>query len=144
MKKVLIFGVSGFAGSYLSKEFSDYGYEVYGSDKSSPPMHLKETIFHNSDLLDQDQVEDLVKRIRPDMIVNLAAVSSVGASWKIPQATMMVNVVGALNVMEAARKQKNMPKVMFIGSSEEYEVSGQPLREESRLDANNPYGILRG
>jgi GDP-4-dehydro-6-deoxy-D-mannose reductase len=56
---------------------------------------------------------------------------------------MSVNVVGALNILEAARKQENQPKVMFIGSSEEYEVSDQPINENTKLNANNPYGISK-
>jgi GDP-4-dehydro-6-deoxy-D-mannose reductase len=56
---------------------------------------------------------------------------------------MMVNVVGALNIMEAARKLDAMPKVMFIGSSEEYEVSDKPVSEKNALNANNPYGISK-
>ena len=77
------------------------------------------------------------------MIINLAAISSVGLSWKIPQKTMEVNVIGALNILEASRKQENKPKVMFIGSSEEYAPSDKPLNEDSPLNANNPYGISK-
>lgn len=83
------------------------------------------------------------KVTKPDMIINLAAISSVGASWGIPQITMSVNVIGALNIMEAARKIDNRPKVMFIGSSEEYAVSDKPMNEQTILNANNPYGISK-
>lgn len=78
-----------------------------------------------------------------ELIINLAAISSVGASWGIPQITMSVNVIGALNIMEAARKIDNRPKVMFIGSSEEYAVSDKPMNEQTILNANNPYGISK-
>ena len=77
------------------------------------------------------------------MIINLAAISSVGLSWKIPQKTMEVNVIGALNILEASRQLENKPKVMFIGSSEEYAPSDKPLNENSPLNANNPYGISK-
>lgn len=76
-----------------------------------------------ADLLNAENIEKIVSEKKPDMIINLAAISSVGASWGIPQITMSVNVIGALNIMEAARKIDNRPKVMFIGSSEEYAVS---------------------
>jgi GDP-4-dehydro-6-deoxy-D-mannose reductase len=56
---------------------------------------------------------------------------------------MSVNVVGALNILEAARKQDSKSKVMFIGSSEEYEVSDMPIDEQMALNANNPYGISK-
>lgn len=143
MKKVLIFGAGGFVGSYLSTEFLRNGYAVYGSGKVAGTMLPKEVVFSATDLLDATQVQVLVDHVCPDMIINLAAISSVGVSWNIPQTTMSVNVVGALNILEAARKQENKLKVMFIGSSEEYAVSDKPMNEETSLNANNPYGISK-
>lgn len=143
MEKVLIFGVSGFVGRYLSKEFLDNNYEVYGSDKNVAEMLPKEVKFKASDLLNAIQTEKLISEIDPDIIVNLAAVSSVGASWNIPQDTIDINVIGALNIMEPVRKSKKRPKIMFIGSSEEYVASPHPMNEDTSLDASNPYGISK-
>lgn len=143
MEKVLIFGVGGFVGSYLSSEFLNNGYQVVGSDRARSSQLSDNVEFHNADLMDTSAVERLVVEQEPDIIVNLAAISSVGQSWGIPQTTMMVNVVGALNIMEAARKSEKKPKVMFIGSSEEYVVSDEPLSEKNKLDASNPYGISK-
>lgn len=141
--KVLAFGISGFVGYYLAQEFINAGYEVYGSDINKPGNFPKEIVFTKADLMSAEAVLQLVFDIEPEMIVNLAAISSVGMSWSNPQTTMMVNVVGALNIMEAARKQTMMPKVLFIGSSEEYEVSDKPISEINKLNANNPYGISK-
>ena len=143
MKKVLIFGVSGFVGSYLSKEFITNGYNVVGTDKIAGTMLPAEVEFHETDLLNSDAVEKLVNNIAPDIIINLAAISSVGASWNIPQTTVQVNVVGALNIMETARKCKHKPKVLFVGSSEEYVISNMPINEQAELNASNPYGISK-
>lgn len=143
MEKVLIFGASGFVGSYLSKEFLDHNYEVYGSDKNVAEMLPKEVKFKISDLLNAIQTEKLISKINPDIIVNLAAISSVSASWNIPQATVDINVIGALNIMEAARKIEKKPKIMFIGSSEEYIASSLPMNESTPLNASNPYGISK-
>lgn len=143
MEKVLIFGVSGFVGSYLSQEFLDHAYDVYGSDKNESEMLPEEVKFKISDLLNAMQTEKLISEINPDIIVNLAAISSVGVSWKIPQATIDINVIGALNIMEAARKAEKKPKIMFIGSSEEYIASSLPMNESTPLNASNPYGISK-
>ncbi len=143
MKKVLIFGVGGFVGGYLSKEFLENGYMVYGSDKVKNITLPEAVVFRSVDLLNNINVEELVGNISPDIIVNLAAISSVGASWRKPQATVSVNVVGALNIMEAARKIKNKVKILFIGSSEEYVVSECPISEDRPLNASNPYGISK-
>lgn len=143
MKKVLIFGVGGFVGSYLSREFIEYGYTVIGTDKIRSTMLPSEVDFFESDLMKTDEVEELIKQVHPDIIVNLAAISSVGASWSIPQTTMQVNVVGALNIMEAARKSDRKPKILFVGSSEEYIISDSPMNEDEKLNASNPYGISK-
>lgn len=137
--KVLIFGASGFVGPYLAKEFEEHGYEVIGTD-------IKETnamSFKFADILDVSSVERVVRETAPDMIVNLAAISSVGQSWNFPQITVSVNVIGALNILEAARRLDNSPKILFVGSSEEYEASDKPISEKNPLNANNPYGISK-
>ncbi|OPZ83373.1 MAG: GDP-6-deoxy-D-mannose reductase [Firmicutes bacterium ADurb.Bin419] len=143
MKKVLIFGVSGFVGCYLAQEFISSGYEVYGSDINKNDALQDDVKFFRADLLNSGEVAELVAKIAPDMIVNLAAISSVGASWNMPQVTMSVNVIGALNILEAAKSCIPVPKVMFIGSSEEYEASLDPIDEKTPLNANNPYGISK-
>lgn len=143
MQKVLIFGISGFVGHYLALEFLNNGYTVCGSDIIKY-VELQDKIeYHKVDLLNAMAVAELVNSVRPDIIVNLAAISSVGESWNIPQTTMSVNVIGALNIMEAVRKSENTPKVMFIGSSEEYEMDDELISEKTPLNANNPYGISK-
>lgn len=141
--KVLIFGIGGFVGPYLAQEFLDHGYKVYGSDIQVNDKLQSEVEFYRTDLLGADSLRNIVKKIVPDVIVNLAAISSVGVSWTIPQATMTINVIGALNIMEAARNCKIRPKFLFIGSSEEYMISSQPINESMPLNANNPYGISK-
>lgn len=143
MEKVLIFGVSGFVGNYLSQEFLEHDYEVYGSDKNNTDMLPDEVKFSSADLLNAEQTEKVITEVCPDIIINLAAISSVGASWNMPQTTISVNVVGALNILEVARKIEKKPKIMFIGSSEEYVASPFPMNENTALDASNPYGISK-
>lgn len=143
MKTVLVFGVSGFVGNYLLTEFIEYGYTVIGTDKIRNVMLPSGVDYYESDLMNSDTTERLINRVQPDIIVNLAAVSSVGASWDIPQTTIQVNVVGALNIMEAARKSEKKPKMLFVGSSEEYVISDFPMNEDRQLSASNPYGISK-
>ena len=143
MSRVLIFGAGGFVGSYLCKEFLNNGYKVSGTDKGEGSALPSEVDFYRTDLMQADEVEKLIGQIQPDVIVNLAAISSVGASWNMPQTTLAINVIGALNIMEAARKSEQKPKILFVGSSEEYVISENPLDENTQLNANNPYGISK-
>ena len=143
MKKVLIFGVSGFVGRYLAEEFLSHNYLVIGSDQEKNPSLPKDVSFISADILDEQAVIEIIRNLQPDIVVNLAAISSVGASWGIPQTTITVNVIGALNILEATRKFNTNCKVLFIGSSEEYVISKYPMSEDRELDATNPYGISK-
>lgn len=143
MKKVLIFGVGGFVGPYLAQEFIEQGYKVYGSDIVKGERLQNEVEFYQADLLHAEAVNNIIHQVEPHIIINLAAVSSVGQSWKIPQKTIEVNIVGTLNILEAAKDMAPMPKILLIGSSEEYDISDKPINEMTILRANNPYGISK-
>lgn len=142
-KKVLIFGAGGFVGKYLAKEFSSNNYKVYGSDKNSSNNINEFYEFYKCDLLDINQVSSILKEVNPTHIINLAAISSVGLSWKIPQVTISVNVIGTLNILESVKEICPLSKILFIGSSEEYAPSENPIDESNPLNANNPYGISK-
>lgn len=143
MKSVLIFGIGGFVGRYVAKEFHENGYNIYGSDIACSPSLPGWIDFQAADLLNMDAVSELIAKTKPDIIINLAAISSVWVSWNMPQTTMQVNVIGALNILEAIRTLDIGIKVLFIGSSEEYQAVDHPIDEQVPLNANNPYGISK-
>lgn len=141
--KTLIFGISGFVGNYLAQEFLNAGYQLYGSDIQETDNLPKEVKFKRLNLLERESVFQLISDVKADIIINLAAVSSVGESWNIPQTTVMINVVGTLNILEAARKQSPIPKILLVGSSEQYKAFDKPISEQMPLNYNNPYGISK-
>lgn len=145
MKKVLIFGISGFVGKYLADNLLNHGYEVIGTDCLYADETLLNVIhtFELMDILDSQAVYHLIKKYEPEYIVNLAAISSVASSWKIPQTTIGVNLNGTLNILEAVRQINIDTKILLIGSSEEYEISNEQIAEEHNINANNPYGISK-
>jgi len=131
--KTVIIGAAGFVGKYLVRELENAGHTVI-------PADLPEV-----DLLSKESVEQLLEKNTPDYVVNLAAISSVGASWKNPAATISVNVNGTLNLLEAIRKFAPTAKTLLIGSAEEYAIpeEGVALKETDPLEASNPYGISK-
>lgn len=143
MKNVLIFGAGGFVGPYLAREFLDAGYQVCGSDILESVKLPEGVAYFKANLLESEAVASVIAQCHPDIVVNLAAISSVGQSWNIPQKTIEVNVIGTLNILESIKGMAVLPKVLLVGSSEEYEVSDKPMSEYQPIQANNPYGISK-
>lgn len=131
MANVLVFGASGFVGGYLVRELENAGHRVFSAN------------FPEVNLLDKGAVEAAVKSSSPEFVVNLAAVSSVGESWKNPVNTMDVNVKGTLHVLSAVARFEPDAKTLLIGSAEEYAPKTSPLVETDLLEASNPYGISK-
>lgn len=131
MPRTLVFGASGFVGGYLVRELEGAGHHVLTAN------------FPEVDLLDCEAVERAVRKACPDYVVNLAAVSSVGQSWKDPVLTVEVNVRGSLNLLSSIREFAPNAKTLLIGSAEEYAPKNSPLKETDLLEASNPYGISK-
>ena len=143
MKKVLITGAGGFVGKYLIKEFQKENYEIVACDINKKDIFDNSVKYFDIDILDKELVENIIKQELPDYLINLAAISSVGLSWSIPDKTIQVNVVGTLNLLDAAKQHCPNCKILLIGSSEEYEGKDTPLKETDTINANNPYGISK-
>lgn len=131
MPKTLVIGASGFVGPYLVRELEGAGHEVV------------EANYPEFDLLDVERVKAQVCATRPDFVVNLAAVSSVGKSWENPAMTMDVNVKGTIHLLDAVSAFAPQAKVLLVGSAEEYAPKDSPLKETDPLSASNPYGISK-
>lgn len=132
--KTLVIGASGFVGGYLVRELEAAGHKVTAVD--IPEVNL----------LDRKGVDSLLEKTQPDYVVNLAAISSVGASWKDPVSTIQVNVVGTINLLDAIVKHAPQAKTLLIGSAEEYAQTAEmnvTLNESSEREASSPYGISK-
>lgn len=111
MATALILGANGFVGPWLAKELKAHGYHVCASDvQPGPSPRLGCDAYWPADLLDAGSLVALLGATCPDQVYNLAAVSSVGQSWRTPALTMRVNVEGVVNLLEACRTMDSMPK----------------------------------
>lgn len=143
MKRALVFGIGGFVGPYLANDLKQNGYEVYGTDTIDVNNGFSYSGFYKCNILDKENVKKVIENVNPTHIINLAAISSVGQSWKIPDVTMQVNVNGTLNIFEACLSLDIKPRILLIGSSEEYIPCDHPMGENTPINANNPYGISK-
>jgi GDPmannose 4,6-dehydratase len=124
MKKILIIGITGQDGSYLSRHLLELDYEVHGVvrrlsvsenqtsrlDDISNNVHL-----HYGDLLDGQGLFNIINKVKPSEIYNLAAMSHVGISGEIPYFTIQTNGTAVVNILEIIKN--NFPKIKFYQAS---------------------------
>ncbi|MBQ3517517.1 MAG: GDP-mannose 4,6-dehydratase [Lachnospiraceae bacterium] len=146
MKKGLVIGAAGFVGNYLIEEMYANGMEVYATKLSHEQLENPHAKIYDLDIMDKDAVVALLFEVRPDYIFHLAAQSSVGYAWKNPGLTVDVNIKGSLNVMDAIRELFYKPRVLLIGSGEEYghiKPGETPIAEDNRLRPGNIYAATK-
>jgi GDP-4-dehydro-6-deoxy-D-mannose reductase len=149
--KVLVTGVAGFVGGHIVRllEAEHRAVEVFGLTRphgSVPDALPGRVTLVEADLEDASAVEAAVDLVRPDRVVHLAAQSSVHQSWSDPAGTLRTNVQGLLHLLEAIRKRALAPRVLVVGSSEEYGLvrpGDIPLREDAPLRPNSPYAVSK-
>jgi len=149
--KALITGIAGFAGSYLAELLLSDGENVAGTRLPDENLqNLKPLLSHvqllDCDLRDVETTNRAVAQAKPDCIYHLAALTFIPDSVVDPRITFKINLLGTLNLLEAARKLKNRPRVLFVGSADEYgrvKQSELPIREENPLRPTNPYSVSK-
>lgn len=151
--RVLITGVTGFAGSHLAEYVlaQHPEVEVYGTMRwRSRTENIREVEPHiqliECDLRDQSSVKGLMERVRPDRIFHLAAQSFVPSSWNAPAESLTTNILGQLHIFEAARALDIDPWIQIACSSEEYGLVHEdelPIREDNPLRPLSPYAVSK-
>lgn len=153
-KKVIITGVTGQDGSYMADLLlEETDYEIFGMVRraSTNNHHNIKHLLNNSkfklvtgDLTDSQSIDNIVREIKPDYFINLAAQSFVGASWQIPEQTFDIDAVGVIRCLEAIRKHAPECKFYNAGSSEELgNVDYSPQDEKHPLKPRSPYGAAK-
>ena len=156
-KRVLITGISGFAGSHLAEQLIDLGCEVHGTiRRHAVPMHeniehLRGKIFlHEADITSTERILGIFEEIRPNAVFHLAAESFVPTSFREPVRVSHNNIEGTLNLFEAARRCDNeLESIQVACSSEQYglvDPSEVPVSEDLKKNPFRPrsvYGISK-
>jgi GDPmannose 4,6-dehydratase len=152
MKKVLIIGISGQDGAYLSKLLLNKGYEVYGASRDAEITSFK--ALRRVDSLDKVQLSSMsltdfrsilqvLTRTQPDEVYNLAGQSSVGLSFQQPVETIESIAVGTLNLLEALRFLARPIRFYSAGSVECFGDTHETIDENSPLRPISPYGVAK-
>ena len=145
--KALVIGGGGFVGPYLVRHLTDdCGYEVTVTKTEKEQLVMDNAVVKNLDILDIGQIVELLKAEQPDYIFHLAAQSSVAYSWKNPTLTIDVNIKGCVNLLDAVRQLDKKPRVLLIGSGEEYghiKEGECPIVEDNTVRPGNIYAATK-
>lgn len=147
MKKALIIGGAGFVGHYLARHLhNDKGWEVGVTKLPAEKPDLPFADILDLDILDPAATSELLCSFMPNYIFHLAAQSSAALSWKMPAMTVDINIKGTVNVLEAVRLLEYKPRMLIIGSSEEYGKVTEaecPISEHNEIRPGNIYAVTK-
>lgn len=154
MKRTLITGITGFAGSFLAEHLLSLNIqdqEIYGTYLSDSSLENIQSIKENLsltkiDLTDSGAVEELIKSVMPSEIYHLAALPSPADSYADPATYIHNNVDVQLHILEALKKHSPQTRLVLVSSGEVY---GQVNPDELPLDENtlfrptSPYSVSK-
>lgn len=153
MNKILITGVSGFAGSFLathllaSPENKITGTYLSGKRLSSLDDIATKIDLVKVDLMNQQEVEKLIVDNQPDVIYHLAALASPHESFKDPTLTFDTNITGQIHLLESLRKNNLVnTKVLIVSSAEVYGIVKEedlPIDEDTAFNPTSPYAVSK-
>lgn len=143
----MIIGAAGFVGSYLSRYlYEECGMEVHVTKLPYQRIDDQRIKEYDLNILEEEEIVSLLFEVRPDYIFHLAAQSSVGTAWKDPGLTIDINIKGSVNVMDAVRELYYKPRILLIGSGEEYghiRPGEIPIDEETTIRPGNIYAATK-
>tara|TARA_B100001248_G_scaffold251273_1_gene226181 strand:- start:3388 stop:4425 length:1038 start_codon:yes stop_codon:yes gene_type:complete len=158
-KTALIFGITGQDGAYLSKFLLKKNYKVFGVKRRSSiintqriddiykDINLKSNfVLLYGDLTDSSSIFNIIKKIKPNEIYNLAAQSHVQVSFEVPEYSAEVNGLGTLRILEAIKNLNFEKKTKFYqaGTSEMFGRTKEKFQsEKTPFYPASPYGVSK-
>lgn len=152
--RVLILGVTGFAGGYLADELAGGGDEVWGAARARPDGSFSKAIevegtpipMVSCDVTEPASVAGALDESRPDAVVVLAGIAFAPLSYEDPALAYQVHAVGAVNVMEQVVRRDPGMRVLLVTSSEVYgavDADDLPVTEKTPLRPNSLYAASK-
>jgi len=147
-RTALITGANGFVGCHLARLLRTKRLALHGTVFGDENAAVVRTLLpggrrHACDLRVRTQVRALVERVRPDVVFHLAAQSHVPTSWRDPDLTFRVNVLGTIALLDGLAESAPRATVVLIASGDIYEIAAGPMTEETPFRPRNPYALSK-
>ena len=153
ISKILITGIAGSGGSYLTEYIAEHHntVEIHGlsysrSTRNNLKNINKKIFFHEADLMDFSSVFSVLEQVRPDAIFHLASFANVRASFITPNSFLSNNILGTSNLFEAVRLTGIDPIIQVCSTSEVYgQVDSRdvPIKENAPMKPASPYAVSK-
>jgi UDP-glucose 4-epimerase len=144
--KILITGGAGFIASHVADAYTQAGHEIVIVDNLStgkPEFVAPSSTFIEADITDKARIQQIIKDVQPEIINHHAAHIQVGNSVKDPQFDAENNIMGVLNIMEAAKDVGVKKVIMASTGGAMYGNKPTPFTEEMREEPLSPYGVSK-
>tara|TARA_B110001452_G_scaffold240579_1_gene222233 strand:+ start:940 stop:1998 length:1059 start_codon:yes stop_codon:yes gene_type:complete len=151
-KKILIFGHSGFVGSWLALTLSSFKSNVLGVSLKMPNQNYisntkefkKNFKTINCNIKNLDKIETKIIKFKPEIIIHLASQPIVNEGFKNPLSTYETNIIGTIKILELSRKISTLKKILVFTSDKVYLNNDKKiLTEDSKLGGLDPYSASK-
>ena len=147
--RALVTGAAGFVGRHLTASLLSQGHELGGlvhpTDGGPGSLGPRIEVFP-LDILDEAALGAALRDFAPDAVFHLAAFSNPEGSWKEARRTLETNIIGAHNLLAASRETGRGPRVLLVGSAQQYgdvPAEAQPISEEREQRPLTPYAVSK-
>lgn len=143
-KRVLITGINGMGGTFMSQLLLDKGYRVFGLTRRRYNPRRDGVEYVIGDLLDTESLHRCLDYVNPDEIYNLGAESQIRPSWVDTKRHLQVNGISIIDFLEYIRTKSPYIKLFNAGSSEMFGYTNEsPQTEDTKFAPRNPYGSVK-
>jgi dTDP-glucose 4,6-dehydratase len=155
MDRFLVIGSNSFSGSHLCNLLLKQGHQVFGVSRSKEikepfrPYHqldakLRYFQFQQLDInSDLGEFESIIKKFKPNYIVNFAAQSMVAQSWDFPQHWVNTNVVAITKIIDLLKTYDGLEKFVQVTTPEVYGSTASIIKEDVAVQPSTPYAVSR-
>jgi UDP-glucose 4-epimerase len=147
MKKILITGGAGFIGSAVIAELQKHAYDIYVIDNLSFGnrnfISIPDDHFFNVDLLNEQELNLIVRNIDPHQIIHLAAIHFIPYCNAHPFESSNINIQGTIHLLKAACSLRALELVLFASTAAVYPITDTAIKETHALNPLDIYGLSK-